>query len=280
MMTVSSPPHVAALVRSAKEKSLRVGLAPTMGYLHEGHLSLIRAARETCGFVAVSIFVNPAQFGPGEDLARYPRDVGRDLSLCEAAGTDVVFLPDAGEMYGPDHSVFVEETALSRGLCGASRPGHFRGVTTVVAKLFNIVRPDVAVFGLKDAQQARIVQRMARDLNFPVEILLVPTVREPDGLAMSSRNGYLSAAERAWAPRMYAALRAARARHDRGERDAGRLVSEVRAALESGPGVVIDYVSAVDWETFAPVEIMTGRTLLAVAVKVGGTRLIDNVIMG
>ena len=279
MITVVSPQQAGEVSLAAREKELRVGLVPTMGFLHEGHLSLIRAAGKSCGFVVVSIFVNPIQFAPGEDLDRYPRDAERDESLCRAEGVDVVFRPEAGDMYGENHGVYVEETSLSAELCGASRPGHFRGVTTIVAKLFNIVRPDVAVFGLKDAQQARIIQKMVRDLCFPVEIVLAPIVREPDGLAMSSRNSYLSPEERSWAPRIYESLQAACALHDEGEKDARTLCEGVHAALGGGPAVSIDYISVVDWETLRPVDTITGKTLLAVAVKVGRTRLIDNVIL-
>ena len=280
MIIVSSAQKARESSLAAKGRPSRVGLVPTMGFLHEGHLSLIRAARESCGFVVVSIFVNPTQFAPGEDLERYPSNVDRDEALCRAESVDVIFRPEGGDMYGSDYSVFVEETSLSKGLCGASRPRHFRGVTTVVAKLFNIVCPDVAVFGLKDAQQARIVQRMVRDLNIPVEIILAPTVREPDGLAMSSRNSYLSPEERSWAPRIYESLQAAQALYNGGERSARMLCSQVREAIEKGPGVRIDYANAIDWETFQPVVTMAGRTLLAVAVNVGNTRLIDNVVLG
>jgi pantoate--beta-alanine ligase len=268
---------MASHLRDARGRSNRVALVPTMGDLHEGHLSLVRIARERSDFVVVSIFVNPTQFGPGEDFDRYPRAPDRDLALCRTANVDAVFAPDSGEMYAPDHSVFVEETSLAVPLCGMSRPAHFRGVTTVVAKLFNIVGPDMAVFGLKDAQQARIIEQMVRDLNFPVEIVLAPIVREPDGLAMSSRNRYLSAAQRRLAPGIHAALEEARAAFDAGERNARSLRTRVRARLESVSAFDVEYAETVAWQTLRPVDMITETTLLAVAVRLGSTRLIDNV---
>ncbi|NQU39040.1 MAG: pantoate--beta-alanine ligase [Lentisphaerae bacterium] len=255
----------------------RSALVPTMGALHEGHLSLIRIAHQHASRVVVSIFVNPSQFGPGEDLERYPRMLEQDLEACQREGVTTVFCPEVAQMYADDHSTQVSEFALSVGLCGAQRPGHFSGVTTVVAKLFNMVRPTVAIFGRKDYQQARVIQRMTRDLNFPIEIVLAPIVREADGLAMSSRNRHLSVAERERALSISRALQAARTRfHDRPDVAAPELVESVGRSV-SAAGVVIQYVTLVDANTLDPVSAIAQPALLAVAASVGGTRLIDNV---
>jgi len=252
-----------------------------MGSLHEGHASLVRSARDLCDVLVVSVFVNPIQFGPREDFVRYPRDLDADARLCERAGADVLFCPEAKDMYAPDHSVFVDETSLAAGLCGRSRPGHFRGVATVVAKLFNIVLPDVAVFGQKDAQQVRVIEQLVRDLNFPVRIVVAPTVREADGLAMSSRNVYLSPAERRRAADVPRALDAAKARFAAGERNAARLRETVITSLGDGqPAVVVDYVEIVDYTSLTAVETVESGALLAIAVRIGATRLIDNVRLG
>lgn len=280
MKVVSCPAEVRSLSVAAKRQGLRVGFVPTMGFLHEGHLSLIRVARQACDMVVVSIFVNPAQFGPTEDFDRYPRDIDRDRRLCAAESVDVLFCPDAEDMYGPGHSVFVEETRLSKVLCGVSRPTHFRGVTTVVAKFFSIVQPDVAVFGQKDAQQARVIQQLVRDLDFPVEIAIAPIVREPDGLAMSSRNRWLSPEERAWAPRIFESLRQAQASWEAGTTDAETLRNGILTMLHQGPGVEVGYVEIVDWEGLKAIERVDRKTLVAVAVRAGNTRLIDNVLLG
>ncbi|MCE5254250.1 MAG: pantoate--beta-alanine ligase [Actinomycetia bacterium] len=253
-----------------------VGLVPTMGALHEGHLSLIRAARETNDVVVVSIFVNPTQFGPNEDLERYPRDVEGDSRKCAETGADLIFSPSVEEMYPGPHSTWVEVEGLTAGLCGRSRPGHFRGVCTVLAKLFNICRPDRAYFGEKDAQQLAVVTRMVRNLDFPVQIVPCPTVREPDGLAMSSRNARLTPEERAQAPTLYRSLRAAQERIRAGERDAAALEEIIRSVLTEAPLAEIDYVEIVRADDLSPVAILTGDCLMAVAVKFGGTRLIDN----
>jgi len=250
-----------------------------MGYLHEGHLSLVRMARSQCDLLVVSIFVNPTQFGPGEDFDQYPRDMDRDCSLCRQEGVDLLFCPPPGLMYAADHSMHVAEGALSAGLCGTSRPTHFKGVTTIVAKLFNIVQPDVAVFGQKDAQQARVIKRMVRDLNFPVEIVVAPTMREEDGLAMSSRNAYLSPDERRRAPHIYGALRSAEGLCRQGEARVDALAAHVRQLLEEKVGGTIDYVAFVDDETLVPVERIDRKTLVAVAVRIGNTRLIDNIVL-
>lgn len=258
----------------------RLGLVPTMGYLHEGHLSLVRRAREECDRVAASIFVNPTQFGPTEDLSKYPRDLDRDLSLLEAAGVDLVWTPDNETMYPPDFSTWVEVEGLTRPLEGAARPGHFRGVTTVVAKLFNAVQPQAAYFGQKDAQQAAVVRKMTRDLNFPVEIVVCPTVREADGLAMSSRNSYLSPEERKSAVVLFRALTAAREAFERGERDAESLRKVMSATLASEPRARTQYVSCADYDTLEELATVTGKALLSMAVFIGKTRLIDNFVVG
>lgn len=254
----------------------RIGLVPTMGYLHEGHRSLMRRARQDCDAMVVSIFVNPTQFGPNEDLSRYPRDFERDEAMCRAERADVIFYPTAAGMYAGDHSVFVVEEQLSEGLCGASRPTHFRGVCTVVAKLFNLVLPQLAVFGEKDGQQLRVIRRMVRDLNFPVHIVAVPTVREPDGLAMSSRNAYLSPVERSEAVCLRRALDEAERMAAAGERDAVRLCERMREIIKKSALARVDYVEIRDDETLLPVAILQKPALAALAVFIGKTRLIDN----
>ncbi len=277
MMIVSSLDelHAARLLLDG-----RLGLVPTMGYLHEGHLSLARRAREECDRVAASIFVNPTQFGPTEDLSKYPRDLDRDLSLLDAAGVDLVWTPDNETIYPPDFSTWVEVEGLTKPLEGAARPGHFRGVTTVVAKLFNAVQPQAAYFGQKDAQQAAVVRKMTRDLNFPVEIVVCPTVREADGLAMSSRNSYLSPEERKSAVVLFRALTAAREAFERGERDAESLRTVMSATLASEPRARTQYVSCADYDTLEELGTVTGKALLSMAVFIGKTRLIDNFVVG
>lgn len=257
----------------------KIGLVPTMGYLHEGHLSLVALARAHADVVILSIFVNPTQFLPGEDLSSYPRDFERDRRLCVRAGVDLVFYPSPAGMYAADHSVFVEETSLSKVLCGASRPGHFKGVTTVVAKLFNITLPDVAVFGQKDAQQCRVIQRMVRDLNIPVEIIVGPIVREPDGLAMSSRNKYLSPESRQQALCLRRALDTAERMVQQGERSVEVVRAAVLMGLAAVPEAKLDYVAFVDNETLEPASRIQQPVLVALAVRIGGTRLIDNAIL-
>jgi pantoate--beta-alanine ligase len=255
-----------------------VVLVPTMGALHAGHAALIDAARAragTSGTVVVSIFVNPTQFGPNEDLAKYPRTFEVDLALCEAHGADAVFAPTADAMYPAGDSTFVDETELSRGLCGASRPGHFRGVCTVVAKLFNIVRPNAAVFGEKDYQQLAIIRRMTRDLFFGIEIIGHPTVRELDGLALSSRNRYLDAEERRRAAALPAALTAAAQ-----ETDPAQIIAKATNLITKGTGSAPQYVEVVDAENLAPLTALDRPAVLAAAVKIGETRLIDNVRLG
>lgn len=257
-----------------------VGFVPTMGYLHEGHLSLVRWAKRACASVAVSIFVNPTQFGPNEDLDRYPRDLPRDLRLLEAEGVDLVWTPTPEVMYPAGYQTWVTVEELTQPLEGARRPGHFRGVTTVVAKLFNAVQPQWAFFGQKDAQQARVIQQMTRDLNLPIGIVVCPIVREPDGLAMSSRNTYLNPEERRAATVLYRALTAARNAFEQGERDAEALRRVMREVITAEPLARLQYVSVADPETLAECEGPVQRALLSMAVFVGDTRLIDNMLVG
>jgi pantoate--beta-alanine ligase len=240
----------------------------------------VRKAREISDFVVVSIFVNPIQFGPSEDLSRYPRDFDRDRDLCDKAGAHVIFCPAADEMYPPGHSTYVEETVLSKGLCGASRPGHFRGVATVVAKLFNIVQPDIAVFGQKDAQQARVIEQMVSDLDFRIRLIIAPIVREPDGLAMSSRNTYLSPDDRRDAVCIYKALLLARNLCGQGVVRTDAIKDRMKAVIGEAGSAKIEYIETVDHRTLEPVDVIKGTTLIAVAVKIGRTRLIDNIIVG
>lgn len=257
-----------------------VGLVPTMGYLHAGHLSLVRRARTECAGVVASIFVNPTQFGPSEDLDAYPRDIPRDLQLLEAQGVDLVWMPTPDVMYPPDFQTWVTVEEVAQPLEGEMRPGHFRGVTTIVAKLFNSVQPQKAYFGQKDAQQAVVIQQMVRDLNFPIEIVVCPTVREPDGLAISSRNVYLDAQERRASTVLFKALNAARAAFESGERDAHRLRQIMSDALAGEPLAHPQYVSCAHPETLQELEIANDRALLSMAVFIGETRLIDNMIVG
>jgi len=256
-----------------------VGLVPTMGYLHEGHLSLARRARDECKSATVSIFVNPTQFGPNEDLTKYPRDLERDLHLLESVGVDLVWTPAVEIMYPDGYQTWVEVQEVSQGLEGAQRPGHFRGVATVVAKLFNAVRPAKAYFGQKDAQQAAVIRQMTHDLNFPVEIVVCPIVREPDGLAMSSRNVYLGADERKAATALYRSLTAAKAAYDKGERQAEKLRQVMTDTLATEPLAKVQYVSCADYGTLKELEQVAGKALLSMAVFFGKTRLIDNLVL-
>ena len=256
-----------------------VGLVPTMGYLHEGHLSLIRRAREECDHVLVSIFVNPAQFGPKEDLSRYPRDLERDLRLIEPF-TDVVWTPSTETMYPQGYQTWVEVEAMTRPLEGAMRPGHFRGVTTVVAKLFNAVQPHKAYFGQKDAQQAAVIRQMVRDLNFPLEIVVCPTTREPDGLAMSSRNVYLDPEQRKGATVLFRSLSTAKEFYDAGERDAEKVRGKMKEVLTTEPLAEVQYVSCADYDSLEELDEIKGKALLSMAVFIGKTRLIDNFVLG
>lgn len=270
MRIIHEPAELQQLALSVKRTGKRIGLVPTMGFLHEGHLSLIDEAKKQSDFVIVSIFVNPVQFGPNEDLDKYPRDFERDRALCEEHGADVVFAPAPEAMYALDRSVWVEETKLSCGLCGALRPGHFRGVTTVVAKLFLLAQPDVAVFGQKDAQQALVIRRMVRDLNFPIQIVTAPLVRDADGVALSSRNKYLSPADRERARVLSRSLFAAQ----RGELDADGVRNAIAAVADK-----VDYVVWLDADTLEEPTANTREVLVAVAAYFGTTRLIDNVLI-
>ena len=266
-------------VASAKGAGMRVGLVPTMGALHAGHLSLVSEARSECGFVVVSVFVNPTQFGPSEDFDRYPRPLTADCDLCEKAGVDVVFAPEVKEMYPDEQVTWVNVEKITEPLCGASRPGHFRGVATVCAKLFNIVLPDRAYFGQKDAQQVAVIKRMVQDLNMPLEIRVCPTVRESNGLAMSSRNKYLSESEKENAVFIKKSLEKCRQLVRQGVLDRETIESEMRQILESGGVVEIEYIGVVDADTMERVDRIGGKVLVAVAVKVGSTRLIDNILV-
>lgn len=271
--------EVRAAVTDARRRGHEIGFVPTMGALHEGHAALVRAARAASSFVVVSIFVNPTQFGPNEDFARYPRTLDADRAICTQAGADLIFAPSPAEMYPENSFTIVEVTTLGDHLCGPSRPGHFRGVGTVVAKLFGIVQPDRAHFGAKDYQQARIITQMVRDLNMPVDVRIEPTVREPDGLALSSRNRYLTAEQRAAAPSIYQALEQTRARARAGERDVSRLEAALHAELTAIPGAKVDYARVVDAITLQPLTRLDSSVVAAVAVFLGATRLIDNVVI-
>lgn len=254
-----------------------IGLVPTMGFLHEGHLSLMRRAREENDQVFVSIFVNPTQFGPNEDLDRYPRDAEGDIEKCRSVGVDAIWMPEVATVYAPDHSTTVHVAGLGEGLCGASRPGHFDGVTTVVTKLFNTIGADRAYFGEKDFQQLAVIRRMARDLDMRTEVIGLPIVRDVDGLALSSRNAYLSADERADGLSLSRALETARQAWQAGERDAGALLRILHAPIEARPGCVIDYIEIVDRDTLRPHALeASAHPVAALAVRVGKTRLIDN----
>ncbi len=278
MKIIDTPQEMQKQVRLLIQSGEDISFVPTMGYLHEGHLSLIRLAREYADVVVVSIFVNPAQFGPNEDLAAYPRDFGRDEKLCREAGADFLFYPTSQNMYFDNHSLWLSEETLSTVLCGESRPGHFRGVCTIVAKLLNIVQPDFMILGEKDAQQLRVLRRMVRDMNFSVKIIAAPTVREADGLAMSSRNKNLTPAERKEAGCLFLSLEKAKALFAAGERDAEVIKTAMRAVIEKTSGRV-DYLEIVDDETLRPVRTLESPALAALAVKFSGARLIDNAVL-
>lgn len=278
MKIVGTVKEVREQVKEWKKQGLSVGFVPTMGYLHEGHKSLMDAARKGNDKVVVSIFVNPMQFGPTEDLATYPRDLNHDAALCESAGVDLIFHPEAEEMYEKDFCSFVDMTGLTEGLCGKTRPIHFRGVCTVVNKLFNIVTPDHAYFGQKDGQQLAVIKRMVRDLNMDIEIVGCPIVREEDGLAKSSRNTYLSSEERK-AALILSKTVALGKELAKTEKDANKVVEAMKKNIETEPLAKIDYVEAVDALSMAPVEKLEGICMLAMAVYIGKTRLIDNTLI-
>ena len=278
MKIVGTVKEVREQVKEWKKQGLTVGFVPTMGYLHEGHKSLMDAARKGNDKVVVSIFVNPMQFGPTEDLATYPRDLDHDAALCESAGVDLIFHPEAEEMYEKDFCSFVDMTGLTEGLCGKTRPIHFRGVCTVVNKLFNIVTPDHAYFGQKDGQQLAVIKRMVRDLNMDIEIVGCPIIREEDGLAKSSRNTYLSSEERK-AALILSKTVALGKELAKTEKDANKVVEAMKKNIETEPLAKIDYVEAVDALSMAPVEKLEGTCMLAMAVYIGKTRLIDNTLI-
>jgi len=276
MEIIRDPNLLQQKMLALRQTGKKMGLVPTMGFLHEGHLSLIRTARSQCDILVVSIFVNPTQFAPNEDLEAYPRDFKADEQHCKKEGTDILFYPSADSMYPQNSSIWVEETTLSKNLCGASRSGHFRGVCTVVAKLFNLVQPAIAVFGEKDAQQLRIIERMVRDLFFPIQIIRAPLVREPDGLAMSSRNKYLSKEERKAALCLRKALLLASHLFEKGEQSPSILKAAITHEIKKTPLAKIDYIEIVDDQNLTPVEEIKSSVLIALAVKIGKTRLIDN----
>jgi len=280
MRTVATVAGMKAAVAELRAQGRTIGFVPTMGYLHEGHLSLVRECRKSADVSVVSIFVNPLQFGPREDFRRYPRDPERDASVLEKEGVDILFFPSDREMYPEGYRTSVEVAGLQEKLCGRSRPGHFKGVVTVVLKLFNIVRPDWAFFGQKDAQQVVVLRKMAEDLNMDVEIRAMPTVREPDGLAMSSRNSYLTAEERRAALVLFRSLEEARRMFGEGERAAGWIRDRLLTSIASEPLAELDYAEVVDPDSLEPVERIEGEALVALAVYVGKTRLIDNTILG
>ena len=278
MEIVHTIEHIRNSVRQARIEDKTIGLVPTMGSLHAGHGSLIEAAVSECDFVVVSIFVNPTQFGPGEDLDKYPRTLETDCTCCEKLGADVIFAPSTDEMYPFEQLTWVDMEKLTDGLCGANRPGHFKGVATVCTKLFNIVQADIAYFGQKDAQQVAVIRRMVQDLNIPLEIHVCPIIREQDGLAMSSRNRYLSAEERKRALCLYKALTACDEAVAAGQRDGNTLIDIMKAIIEQDQGQ-IDYVSIVGTETLEPLDRIDLKALVALAVHMGSTRLIDNIMI-
>jgi pantoate--beta-alanine ligase len=270
---------VRSFVKAACSEGKKIGLVPTMGALHVGHVSLIEAAVKDCDFVVVSIFVNPTQFGPGEDFEKYPRPLEADLDMCRRAGVDVVFAPTPEQMYPVENLSWVNVEKLTEPLCGRARPGHFRGVTTVCAKLFNIVTPDVAYFGQKDAQQAIVIKRMVTDLNMPLEIVICPTVREPSGLAVSSRNQYLTEQQKMDAANIYKSLQKCRDMIDSGITETAKIIDEMRNILQQVPSMEIEYISIVNAETLEDIDKIAGEVLAAMAVKIGTARLIDNILV-
>lgn len=278
MQVIKTIDKLRPIVKAWKKEGLRVGLVPTMGYLHEGHKSLIVRAVSENDKVVVSDFVNPTQFGAGEDLASYPRDIDRDAAICEQAGADLIFHPEPEEMYFTDNCTFVDMDGLTKGLCGKTRPTHFRGVCTVVSKLFHIVAPDRAYFGQKDAQQLAVIRRMARDLNFDIEIVGCPIVREADGLAMSSRNTYLNDAERKAALILHKSLMLGKEMIEQGEHDASQIKKVIISNIESEPLAKVDYVEIVNPDTMENIDTVEDLALIATAVYIGKTRLIDNVM--
>jgi len=279
MKIIREIPAMKDWVRAVKKKGETICLVPTMGYLHKGHLDLMRMGKPMADHLVISIFVNPTQFGPSEDLDKYPRDLPRDTELAASVGVECIFHPSAEAMYPKGYCTYVEVENISEGLCGASRPGHFRGVATVVTKLFNIIEPDIAIFGEKDYQQLAVLRKMAEDLNMNVQVLAHPTVREDDGLAMSSRNKYLSTEQRQYALVLSQALLKARRLVEQGERSAEAIKAEAVRMIEQTPESTVDYVEIVDPALLKPVERIEGRAVMALAVRVGATRLIDNITL-
>ncbi|HSQ77685.1 MAG TPA: pantoate--beta-alanine ligase [Nitrospirota bacterium] len=279
MKTITTISEIQSLAESLRKEGKRIGFVPTMGFLHEGHLSLMRKAREDCDVVVASIFVNPAQFGPNEDLDRYPRDAEGDRRKCGSAGVDVLFMPEVKDMYPEKPTVYVTILGISDILEGAARPGHFRGVATVVAKLFNLVKPHRAYFGQKDFQQCVVLERMVAGLNMNVEVVVLPTVREADGLAMSSRNSYLNAEERRAATVLFKALTTARDLFKAGATEPEKLKKKMQAVLLEEKHIEVDYIEVADPETLAPLESASSRMVLLVAARLGATRLIDNLLV-
>jgi pantoate--beta-alanine ligase len=280
MQIVNNISEIQEWCREKKLEGKKIGLVPTMGYLHEGHLSLVREARRDCDIVVVSIFVNPAQFGAGEDYEVYPRNMERDCALLEREMVDLVFAPEVKEMYPAGYQTYVEVFGqISNKMCGASRPGHFRGVCTVVSKLFNICQPDIAYFGQKDAQQVMVLEKMVRELNFPLKIVRVPIVREEDGLAMSSRNVYLDQQQRQEALVLYKALKSAEENITQGERDTRKIKDSIEKMIKGCPQADVDYIEISDAADLADIDEIRGQVLIALAVRFGNTRLIDNLIV-
>jgi len=279
MEVVETIEAVREQVTAARRKGRKIGLVPTMGAFHRGHISLIERAVKDCDFVVVSIFVNPTQFGPGEDFEKYPRSFDADLEICRETGVDLVFAPGTEQMYQTENLTWVNVEKLTDTLCGQFRPQHFRGVTTVCAKLFNIVQPDIAFFGQKDAQQAIVIKRMVADLNMPLKIIVCPTVREPDGLALSSRNQYLTEQQRKDATLIYKSLQECEKMIRAGITDTQKIVTQMRSILNQAPSIKIEYVGIVDAETLQHLDHITGKILAAVAVRIGPARLIDNILV-
>jgi pantoate--beta-alanine ligase len=279
MEVVKTIESVRKLLKAARGDSKKIGFVPTMGALHIGHISLIEAAVKSCDFVVVSIFVNPTQFGPGEDFEKYPRPIETDLEICKKSGVDAVFVPTAEEMYPSKNITWVNVEKLTEKLCGCSRPGHFRGVTTVCAKLFNIVTPDIAFFGQKDAQQAIVIKRMVADLDMPLEIVICPTIRESDGLAVSSRNQYLNKQQRQDAAYLYKSLEKCLEMVNVGKNDTEEIILEMKKILSQKSSIDIEYINIVNPKTLEDIDRIVGKALVAVAVKLGPARLIDNILI-
>ena len=279
MKVIDNIQRMSMLSKILRKEGKTIGFVPTMGYLHDGHMNLVRTARQHTDVVVISIFLNPAQFGPGEDLEKYPKDPRHDEEMAGLAGADILFCPSVTEMYPKGYATYINVERLTETLCGRSRPGHFRGVATVVAKLFGIIKPDIAYFGQKDAQQASVIKKMVEDLNMDLDIKVLPTAREKDGLAMSSRNVYLSAAERKEAVCLKEALDRAESAIKAGERDPGRIINGMKELIASKTTAKIDYIEMVDVKNMRPIAPLSGEILIAMAVFIGKTRLIDNTIV-